>query len=85
MIEVCTNNSICVGEIAWRLYKDKISIDLMSLMAEERSLLIDWEGFDLSKQRAQVHTHTHCYMESLHCLVISSQFLSAWPSYQREG
>ena len=33
-------------------------MDLMSLMAEERSLIIDWEGFDLSKQRAQVHTHT---------------------------
>ena len=50
-----------LGDVAWRLYSDKFSIDLIMLMAEERNLTIDWNGFELAKQRAQV-----CYYYYVH-------------------
>ena len=53
-----------LGEVAWRMYSDKYSIDLMTLMAEERNLTIDWKGFELAKEHTQVHLNTvRVYME----------------------
>ena len=44
------------GDVAWRLYDTYgFPVDLTTLMAEERSLTIDCEGFELAKQRAQVY------------------------------
>ena len=45
----------CAGDVAWRLYDTYgFPVDLTTLMAEERKLTIDCEGFELAKQRAQV-------------------------------
>ena len=47
-----------VGDVAWRLYDTYgFPVDLTTLMAEERNLTIDSEGFKLAKQRAQVRTY----------------------------
>ena len=43
------------GDIAWRLYDTYgFPVDLTRLMAEERKLSIDMEGFEAAKKRAQV-------------------------------
>lgn len=45
------------GDIAWRLYDTYgFPLDLTQLMAEERNLSIDMDGFEVAKKRAQVCT-----------------------------
>ena len=46
---------LCPGSKAWHLYSvHGLPIDLMQLMAEERNLFIDMEGYDKAKQHYQV-------------------------------
>ena len=54
------------GDVAWRLYDTYgFPVDLTSLMAEERRLTVDCEGYEAAKIRAQVsevlslYTPTH--------------------------
>ena len=43
------------GDVAWRLYDTYgFPVDLTSLMAEERKLTVDCEGYEAAKLRAQV-------------------------------
>lgn len=52
------------GDVAWRLYDTYgFPVDLTSLMAEERKLTVDCEGYEVAKLRAQVSGHL-----SLHTL-----------------
>ena len=48
-------HSFLIGEVAWHLYSEKIPVDLMTLICDERNLTIDWDGFELAKQRDLVH------------------------------
>ena len=46
---------LCAGSKAWHLYSvHGLPVDLMQLMAEERNLFIDLEGYDKAKQCYQV-------------------------------
>ena len=46
------------GDVAWRLYDTYgFPVDLTCLMAEERKLSVDMEGYETAKLRAQV-SHT---------------------------
>ena len=67
---------LCTGDVAWRLYDTYgFPVDLTSLMAEERRLTVDYEGYEAAKIRAQVsevlskHTHfnTHFTVERSLC------------------
>lgn len=43
------------GDVAWRLYDTYgFPVDLTRLMAEEKGLTIDMEGYETAKKRAQV-------------------------------
>jgi len=43
------------GDVAWRLYDTYgFPVDLTALMAEERQLTIDMEGYNEAKAKAQV-------------------------------
>ena len=55
---------VCVfhssGDVAWRLYDTYgFPVDLTGLMAEERKLTVDYDGYETAKLKAQVSTHTH--------------------------
>ena len=43
------------GDVAWRLYDTYgFPVDLTQLMAEERGLTVDMDGYEESKKKAQV-------------------------------
>lgn len=49
-----------IGDVAWRLYDTYgFPVDLTQLMAEERGLTVDMEGYKTAKKKAQVHIHVH--------------------------
>ncbi|CAI8011142.1 Alanine--tRNA ligase, cytoplasmic [Geodia barretti] len=49
------DGSVIPGDVAWRLYDTYgFPVDLTSLMAEERRLTVDCEGYEAAKIRAQV-------------------------------
>ena len=59
---MCTHTymHMLTGDVAWRLYDTYgFPPDLTQLMAEERNLSIDSEGFEAAKRRAQV-SHNIC-------------------------
>ena len=52
-----------IGDIAWRLYDTYgFPVDLTSLMAEERKLQVDMEGYEKSKLHAQVQFHVVVFL-----------------------
>ena len=55
-LHLTINALLLVGEVAWRLYSEKIPVDLMTLICQERNWTIDWDGFELAKHHALVHT-----------------------------
>ena len=50
-------NLLLLGDVAWRLYDTYgFPVDLTCLMAEEKGLLVDMDGYQHSKLQAQVTT-----------------------------
>ena len=44
------------GDVAWRLYDTYgFPLDLTTIMAEERKLTVDCQGYETAKLRAQVN------------------------------
>ena len=59
IVAICTSSLTPVGDVAWRLYDTYgFPVDLTTLMAEERDLTIDCEGFEVAKKRAQVRSQS---------------------------
>ena len=49
---------LLIGDVAWRLYDTYgFPVDLTQLMAEERNLNIDMDGYEKAKQISQVGSH----------------------------
>ena len=50
--------SLLIGDVAWRLYDTYgFPVDLTQLMAEERNLNIDMDGYEKAKQISQVGSY----------------------------
>ncbi len=61
---------MCVGIVAWRLYDTYgFPVDLTGLMAEERGLVVDMDGYEEARALAQVNMAVfillHFYIELL--------------------
>ena len=53
------------GDLAWRLYDTYgFPVDLTTLMAEERALIVDMKGYNEAKIRAQVYSFNYLYLIS---------------------
>ena len=51
-----------IGEVAWRLYDTYgFPVDLTMLMAEERKMTVDMEGYEKAKVHAQVCVFVFLY------------------------
>ena len=49
---------LLIGDVAWRLYDTYgFPVDLTQLMAEERNLNIDMDGYEKAKQISQVGSY----------------------------
>lgn len=55
--------AVFAGVVAWKLYDTYgFPVDLTRLMAEERNMSIDMEGFQAAKKLAQVRTGGPCWV-----------------------
>ena len=55
-----------IGDIAWRLYDTYgFPIDLTSLMAEEKGLVIDMDKYEEAKKQSQVIFLSFCFILKL--------------------
>ncbi len=53
--KMSSSSTVLPGEVAWRLYDTYgFPVDLTQLMAEERGLQVDLDGYETAKQAAQL-------------------------------